>query len=124
MSTSSSSPVPPPPALSPRTAGRASANTPAAIGLALALLALALDYLSLSNSLYDLELGAVDNLIPVAVAIAAVVVGHIALAQAGRFPVGRGRRGLAITAVVLGYLSLVVFLAFIGLLLYSFFTIG
>jgi hypothetical protein len=126
-SSSSSSLVPPPPALSPRTAGRGGANTPAAIGLiglVLALLALALDSLSLSNRLYALGLGAVDNLIPVAVAIAAVVVGHIALAQAGRFPAGRGRRGLALTAVALGYLSLVVFLAFIGLLLYAFFTSG
>jgi hypothetical protein len=120
----SSSLVPPPLAPSTRTAGRAGANTPAAIGFVLALLALALDYLSLSNRLYDLGLGAVDNLIPVSASIAAVVVGHIALAQAGRFPPGKGRRGLAITAVVLGYLSLVVFLAFIGLLLYSFFTIG
>jgi hypothetical protein len=94
------------------------------ICLVFGLLALALDYLSLSNSLYDLGLGAVDNLIPVAVSIATVVLGHIALAQAGRFPPGRGRRGLAITALALGYLSLVVFLAFIGFLLYSFFTIG
>jgi hypothetical protein len=124
MSSSSTSPVPPPPALSSRTAGRGGANTPAAIGLVLALLALALDYLSLSNRLYSLGLGAVDNLIPVAVSIAAVVVGHLALAQAGRFPAGRGRRGLALTAVVLSYLSLVVFLAFIGLLLYAFFTSG
>ena len=108
----------------PRTAGHAGANTLAAIGLVLALLALALDYLSLSNRLYDLGLGAVDNVIPVSVSVAAVVVGHIALAQAGRFPPGRGRRGLAIAALVLGYLSLVVFLVFIGLLLYSFFTIG
>jgi hypothetical protein len=120
----SSSSVPPPPALSPRRAGRAGANTPAAIGLVLALLALALDYLSLSNSLYALGLGAVDNLVPVLASIAAVVAGHIALARAGRFPPGRGRRGLAITALVVGYLSLVVFLGFIGLLLYSFFTIG
>jgi hypothetical protein len=90
----------------------------------LGLLALALDYLSLSNSLYDLGLGAIDNLLPVSVSIAAIVVGHIALAQAGRFPPGRGRRGTAITGLALGYLSLVVFLAFIGLLLYSFFTIG
>ncbi len=50
---------------SPHTAGRAGANTPAAIGLVLALLALALDYLSLSNRLYYLGLGAVDNVIPV-----------------------------------------------------------
>jgi len=120
----SSSPIPLPPVPSLRTAGRAGANTPAVIGLVLALLALALDDLSLSNSLYDLGLGAVDNVIPVSVSIAAIVVGHIALAQAGRFPPGRGRRGLAITAVALGYLSLVVFLAFIGFLLYSFFTIG
>jgi hypothetical protein len=89
----SSSLVPPSPAPSPRAAGRAGANTLAAIGLVLALLALALDYLSLSNSLYYLGLGAVDNLIPVSASIAAVVVGHIALAQAGRFPLGRGRRG-------------------------------
>ncbi len=60
----SSSPIPPPPALSPRRAGQAGANTPAAIGLVLGLLALALDYLSLSNSLYSLGLGAVDNLTP------------------------------------------------------------
>jgi hypothetical protein len=120
----SSSLVPPPPALSPHAAGRAGANTAATIGLVLGLLALALDYLSLSNSLYDLGLGAIDNLIPMAVSIAAVVVGHIALARARRFPPGQGRRGLAITAVALGYLSLLVFLAFIGLLLYSFFTIG
>jgi hypothetical protein len=120
----SSSSIPPSPALSTRTAERAGANTPAAIGLVLALLALALDYLSLTNSLYSLGLGAVDNLIPVSAAIAAVVVGHIALARGRRFPPGRGRSGLAITAVVLGYLSLVVFLAFIGVLLYSFFTIG
>jgi hypothetical protein len=109
---------------SPRTAGRPGANTLAAIGLVLALLALALDYLSLSNRLYDLGLGAVDNVIPVSASIAAVVVGHIALAQAGRFPPGQGWRGLAIAGLVLGYLSLVVFLVFIGLLLYSFFTIG
>ena len=83
MSSSSSSPVPPPPALSPRTAERAGANTPAAIGLALALLALALDYLSLSNRLYDLGLGAVDNLLPVAVSIAAVVVGRSGAPQRG-----------------------------------------
>ena len=120
----SSLPVPPPPAPSPRTAGRAGANTPAAIGLVLALLALALDYLSVSNRLYYLGLGAVDNLIPVSISIAAVIVGHIALAQAARFPPGRGRRGLAITTLVLGYLSLVGFLAFIGLLLYSFITHG
>ena|SRR5947209_4716601 len=120
----SSSPVPSDPALSPRRAGPAGANTLAATGLVVALLALPLDYLSLSNSLYYLGLGAVDNLIPVSVSIAAVVVGHIALAQAGRFPPGHGRRGVAITALVLGYLSLVVFLAVIGLLLYSFFTIG
>jgi hypothetical protein len=119
----SSSLVPSPSSLSPRTAGRAGANTPATIGLVLALLALTLDYLSLSNTLYELGLGAVDNLIPVIVSIAAVVVGHIALARAGRFPPGQGRRGQAITALVLGYLSLVVFLVFIGLLLYSFFTI-
>ena len=87
-------------------------------------LALALDYLSLSNRLYYLGLGAVDNVIPVSASIVAVVVGHIALAQAGRFAPGRGRRGLAIAALVLGYLSLVVFLAFIGVLLYSFFTTG
>ena len=120
----SSSSVPPLPALSPRRAEQAGANTPAAIGLVLGLLALALDYLSLSNGLYSLGLGAVDNLVPVSVSILAVVVGHIALARAGRFPPGRGRRGLAIIAVALGYLSLVVFLGFIGLLLYSFFTIG
>ena len=120
----SSSLVPSPLAPSPRGAEQADANTPAVIGLVLALLALALDYLSLSNSLYSLGLGAVDNLIPVSVSIAAVVVGHIALARAGRFPPSRGRRGLAITALALGYLSLVVFLAFIGLLLYSFFTMG
>jgi hypothetical protein len=120
----SSSPVPSPSALSPRTARRAGANTLATIGLVLSLLALALDYLSLSNSLYDLGLGAVDNLIPVAVSLAAVVVGHIALAQAGRYPPGRARRGQAITTLALGYLSLIVFLAFIGLLLYSFFTNG
>ena len=120
----SSSLVPPPPALSPRRAGQAGANTLAAIGLVLGLLALALDYLSLSNRLYELGLGAVDNLIPVAASIATVIVGHIALAQAGRFPPGRGRHGLAITALALGYLSLVVFLAFIGLLLYAFFTMG
>jgi hypothetical protein len=120
----SSSPVPSPSVPSLRTGRRAHANTPATIGLVLALLALALDYLSLSDSLYDLGLGAVDNLIPVAVSVAAVVVGHIALAQAGRFTPSQGRRGLALSALVLGYLSLVVFLAFIGLLLYSFFTIG
>ena len=107
---------------SPRTAWRAGANTLAAIGLVLALLALAVDYLSLSSRMYDLGLGAVDNVIPVLASIAAIVVGHIALAQAGRFAPGRGRRGLAIATLVLGYLSLVVFLAFIGLLLYSFFT--
>jgi len=120
----SSSPILPPPAPSLRTAGRAGANTPAVLGLALALLSLALDYLSLSNSLYDLGLGAVDNVIPVSISIAAVVVGHIALVQAAHFPPGRGRRGLAITALVLGYLSLVGFLAFIGLLLYGFLTNG
>jgi hypothetical protein len=120
----SSSSIPPPPALSPRRAERADANTLAAIGFVLGLLALALDYLSLNNSLYSLGLGAVDNLIPVAASIAAVIVGHIALAQARRFPSSHGRRGLAITALVLGYVSLVVFLAVIGLLLYSFFTIG
>jgi len=120
----SSSLVPPPPALSPHTAGRAGANTPAAIGLALGLLALALDYLSLSNSLYSLGLGALDNLIPVLASTATVVVGHIALARARRFPPGGGQRGLAISALVLGYLSLVVFLACIGFLLHSFFTIG
>jgi hypothetical protein len=117
-----------PPAPSPRMVGRAGANTPATIGLVLglvlALLALALDYLSLSNSLYDVGLGAFDNLLPVSVSVAAIVVGHIALARTRRFPPGRGRRGLAITAVALGYLSLIVFLAFIGLLLYAFFTIG
>jgi hypothetical protein len=59
------------------------------LGFALALLSLALDYLSLSNRLYDLGLGAVDNLIPVSISIVAVVVGHIALAQAARFPPGR-----------------------------------
>jgi hypothetical protein len=100
------------------------ANTLAAIGLVLALLALALDYLSLSNGLYELGLGALDNLIPVSASIAAVVVGHVALARAGRFPPCQRRRGLAITALALGYLSLVVFLAFIAFLLYSFFTIG
>jgi hypothetical protein len=100
------------------------ANTSTTIGFVLALLALTLDCLSLSNTLYDLGLGALDNLIPVAVSIAAVVVGHIALAQAGRFPPSQGRRGLAISTLVLGYLSLLVFLAFIGLLLYSYFTIG
>jgi hypothetical protein len=120
----SSSPVPPPLALSPRPAGQAGANTPAAIGLVLGLLALALDYLSLSNRLYEFGLGAVDNLVPVLASIAAVVVGHIALARTRGFPPCRGRRGLAITAVALGYLSLVMFLAFIGLLLYSFFTFG
>jgi len=109
---------------SPHTAGRAGANTPAAIGLVLALLALALDYLSLSNRMYYLGLGAVDNVVPVLASVVAIVVGHIALAQAGRFAPGRGRRGLAIAALVLGYLSLVVFLAFIGVLLYSFFTTG
>lgn len=109
---------------SSRRAERAGANTLAAIGLGLALLALVVDYLSLSNRLYDLGLGAVDNVIPVSASIAAVVVGHIALARAGRFPPGRGRRGLAIAALVLGYLSLVVFLVSIGLLLYSFFAIG
>ena len=120
----SSSPVPPPPAPSSRTVGRAGANAPAAIALVLALLALALDYLSLSNSMYYLGLGAADNLIPVLASIAAIVVAHIALARAGRFPPGQGRRSLAITALVLGYLSLIGFLAFIGLLLYSFFTNG
>ena len=75
----------------------------------LGLLAPALDYLSLSNSLYSLGLGPLDNLIPVIASIAVIVVGHIAL---------------AITALALGYLSLVVFLAFIGLLLYAFFTMG
>jgi hypothetical protein len=94
------------------------------IGLVLALLALALDYLSLSNRMYYLGLGAIDNFLPVLVSLAAIVVGHIALARAGRFPPGQGRRGLAITALALSYLSLVGFLVSIGLLLYSFFKNG
>ena len=97
----SSSSIQPPPAMSPHRAERADANTLAAIGFVLGLLALALDYLSLNNSLYSLGLGAVDNLIPVATSIAAVIVGHIALAQARRLPPSHGRRGLAITALVL-----------------------
>jgi hypothetical protein len=124
MSSSSSSSVPPPPDPSPRPAGQAGANTLATIGLALALLTLVVDYLSLSSILYDLGLGALDNFVPVALSIAAIVVGHIALARVGRFPPGQGRRGLAIAALALGYLSLVVFLVSIGLLLYSFFTHG
>lgn len=124
LSSLSSFPVPPTPDLSPRRAEPVGANTLAAIGLVLGLLAPALDYLSLSNSLYSLGLGPLDNLIPVIASIAVIVVGHIALAQAGRFPPRWGRRGVAITALALGYLSLVVFLAFIGLLLYAFFTMG
>jgi hypothetical protein len=92
----------------------------AVISLVLALLALALDYVSANGSLYSLGLGPVDNLAPVAVSSAAIAVGHVALERVGRFPPGRGRRGLAITALVLGYLSLVGFLVFIGLLLFAF----
>jgi hypothetical protein len=120
----SSSSTPPPPAPSPGAATRTGANTLAVIGLALAVLALVVDYLSLSNLMYQLGLGAVDNFLPVLISLAAIVVGHIALAQAGRFPPGQGRRGLAITALALGYLSLVVFLVFIGLLLFWFFKNG
>src|SRR5438034_11335450 len=90
---------------SPHTAGRAGANTPAAIGLVLALLALALDYLSLSNRLYYVGLGAADNVIPVSASIVAAVAGHIALARAGRFGPVPGGRGLAMAAVALVYLT-------------------
>ena len=64
-------------------------------------------------------LGLAGLLAPPATALAAVVVGHVALARAGRYPAGRGRRGAAIAALVLGYLTIAAFVTFIVLLVYS-----
>jgi hypothetical protein len=47
--------------------------------------------------------------------ISAIVTGHIALSRAKRYPPGQAMRGLAITGLVIGYLSLVVLVGYIGL---------
>jgi hypothetical protein len=55
---------------------------------------------------------------------AAVVIGHIALARANRYPAGQARRGWAIAGLVPGYPALSGFVAFVALLLYASFHVG
>ena len=63
-------------------------------------------------------LGDVLDVLCMAAVIAALITGHIALRQAKRYPPQQARRGLAITGLVLGYLSLVVFLGVVGLFIW------
>ncbi len=50
--------------------------------------------------------------------IAALVTGHIALSRAKLYPAPQARRGLAISGLVLGYLSLAVVLGVVGLVIW------
>lgn len=47
--------------------------------------------------------------------IAAIVTGHIALSRAKRYPPQQARRGMAITGLVIGYLSLLLLVAYVAL---------
>jgi hypothetical protein len=50
--------------------------------------------------------------------IAALVTGHIALSRAKQYPAPQALRGLAISGLVLGYLSLAVVLGVVGLVIW------
>lgn len=62
--------------------------------------------------------GNVLDILGIPTLIAAIVTGHIALRQAKRYPPQQARRGVAITGLVLGYLSLVLFLVAVGLIIW------
>jgi hypothetical protein len=46
---------------------------------------------------------------------AAIVTGHLALSRAKRYPPWQARRGLAIAGLVMGYLSLLLLIAYVAL---------
>lgn len=117
-SSSSSSTPPPSRAFGSPLAAPERKNQLALVSLLLGLLALALAYEAITHNLLGI-FGLVAGL----TAVGAVISGHIALAQAYRYPRGQTRRGLAIGGLALGYIALASLVATIVLLFVAFFSL-
>jgi hypothetical protein len=57
----------------------------------------------------------ISGVIGIAGFIAAIVTGHLALSRAKRYPPWQARRGLATAGLVIGYLSLLLLIAYVAL---------
>lgn len=108
-----------PPASSSPLAVPARKNQLAVVSVLLGLLALALAYEAVTHSVFGLF-----GLVVVLTAFGAVICGHLALAQANRYPPGQARRGLAIAGLALGYIALASLVATAVLLFVAFFSLG
>lgn len=106
-----------PPASSSPLAVPARKNQLAMVSVLLGLSALA--YEAVTHSVFGLF-----GLVVVLPAFGAVICGHLALAQANRYPPGQARRGLAIAGLALGYIALASLVATVVLLFVAFFSLG
>jgi hypothetical protein len=89
------------------------------IGVILNLFGLGIYHAADEAALLTYRLGLVLEMVGVPALIAAIVMGHIALGRANRYSPQLAWRGLAIAELVLGYLSLMVFLWVIWILIHG-----